>query len=165
MTARVLAGMRITAALMDEILNPPDAVLRQTVVSSVGSSPTVVTMGVADIDTEGGWSAGNPNRYTCQLAGVYQLSGEVSFDQNGTGTRGLVIRVNGSTYVRGSAALIPGSSSTVVTAAGAPRDWYLDVGDYVELLAQQSSGGALSTFLNADQASVLNIRRVRGSAT
>ncbi|WP_436772074.1 hypothetical protein [Yinghuangia sp. YIM S09857] len=165
-TTRWLPGMRITASRLDELLNPPDFVGRQTgsqLIPDAGSTFTPITLGVADIDTHGGWSAGAPARYTAQVAGVYQLAGSVSYNQVGGGGRGMVLRVNGGTYVRGSGAFSAGSSSTITVPASAPRDWYLAVGDYVELCAYQTSGGAVGTFVNADQAPMLSIRRVRGS--
>ncbi len=126
---------------------PPHAHLRRDSNQSVasGGSGTAVQYTVEDVDTDpdgvGGHSVDtNPSRWTARYAGWYALNGGVGWSPNATGRRGCWWAKNGA-QVNGSYSIGPAtaSASTVVTA----RDilLYLAVGDYVELIAYQDSGG------------------------
>jgi hypothetical protein len=107
------------------------------------------------IDTDGGWNASQPTRYTCQVPGWYAVSGGVGFAANTTGQRMAVIRKNGADYQGGSARMNPAATTMIVAAPCVLMQ--LAVGDYAEMYGLQNSGGALSD--NADQysGSTLNL--------
>lgn len=93
--------------------------------------------------TESGmWSSGTPTRVTPQTAGVYLVTANVNFNTNATGVRGLGLYKNGTVNpfayqdAAGSASLSNGLflSGTV----------NLSVGDYVQPLVFQNSGGNLA---------------------
>lgn len=114
------------------------------------SIPNNVFTGV-NLDTEvvdshdGHDTATNPDRYVCQVAGWYLLTGEAVFSTSGTGLRGAGFSLNGATTViNGSENLVPVSSAVATIAPATPTYVQLDVGDYVSLCAYQNSGGALS---------------------
>lgn len=80
-------------------------------------------------------------------AGWYALQANVEFVANATGVRQVQIRVNGTTVI----------ASTIVptTAAGVCRlnistMYRLNVGDYAEVQAQQTSGGNLNVTTTTD---------------
>jgi hypothetical protein len=77
------------------------------------------------------------------MDGVYQITCGVLFASNGTGFRRAEIRFNGGSIIGGSRhmAVTTGSTATVVTATTIYR---LAAGQYVDCLAQQSSGGSLN---------------------
>jgi hypothetical protein len=110
------------------------------------TTPTAVTLTTELYDTDG-FHEGvtNPSRFTVPSgkAGYYSLKGKLYWDGNATGARTLWFLVNATTVVRGSTANLENLSSNpqqMVTTA----DVQLDAGDYVELIAYQSSGGALN---------------------
>lgn len=81
------------------------------------------------------------SRLTATRAGIYQISGAVSFDTNAVGIRSLGIYLNNTTYL--AIIQIPVSNyfgdNLVVSTL-----YYLNPNDYVTLRVQQTSGGNLS---------------------
>jgi hypothetical protein len=80
-------------------------------------------------------------------AGWYLLSANVEFAANATGIRQVQIRINGVTVI--ASVIVP------ATAAGTCRlnvstMYRMAVGDYAEVQAQQTSGGALNVTTLAD---------------
>lgn len=94
------------------------------------------------------WNASDPTRLTAQEAGRYQVTGNVRWDANAFGEfRNLGIRKSNGTYVTLSK-VNPTASSGV--SGGGPQQIVtglvnLEVGEYVELVVEQNSGGPLST--------------------
>ncbi len=85
-------------------------------------------------------------RLTATAAGVYAISGHVSFASNATGRRTVYVRLNGSSYIAvDKRAAISGDATQMSIAVMYP----LVAGDYVELVVYQNAGGAL----NVDAAS------------
>jgi len=86
----------------------------------------------------------NPSRFTVPAggAGIYMCSSFVLWAGNATGQRQMLIRLNGSTTictseVAGSAVFNAGNFVTFPV--------FLNVGDYIEFVVYQDSGGALNT--------------------
>lgn len=80
-------------------------------------------------------------------SGWYSLAGNVAFAANATGVRRVDMRLNGATAI--ASMIVP------ATAAGETRVlvstmYRMNVGDYVELLAQQTSGGNLNVLSTSD---------------
>lgn len=107
------------------------------------NTTTVITFDTVRFDGEGMWSAAQPTRLTCPVSGLYLISGHLAFAQNSTGRRMLTLRVNDNLLVAGQSA--PGfSTSGHNTLLSAAALWMLQEGDFVELLAYQSSGAGLA---------------------
>lgn len=85
----------------------------------------------------------NPERFTCVKAGTYLITGMATFTANATGNRDALLRVNGTNIVGQNryAAMASGSTSVPVFAMVE-----LAVGDYVELIGRQYSGGSLTLY-------------------
>lgn len=147
------------------LLNPPIAELRQTAAQSLPNNTwTGVIFDLEDVDTDvdgvGGHSTvSNRHRYTARYPGWYQCSGGVGFATNTTGIRGVRWAVNG-TGLSGNQATAAPTTGAVASVPARTKYIYLDEGDFVELQAFQSSGGALNTAVTADQQPSASIRWV-----
>lgn len=111
---------------------------------------TMLTLGaeVFDIvqsgDTAMHDNATNSSRITIRTPGKYALTGQISYAANATGVRKCLIVKNGATVL--AEAGIPAISGGMTSVVGAgPAIVPLAAGDFVELQAFQSSGGALAT--------------------
>lgn len=122
------------------------------------STNTAITLDTGIVDPYNGHSnTTNPSRYVNQVAGSYLLSGCVGYAGNATGFRNAAIRVNG-TAVQGGVSEAASSSATFATTIASPTVLkFLNVGDYVEIWAWQTSGGNLNTTAFADQACSLTV--------
>lgn len=90
----------------------------------------------------------NNSRLTCKTAGVYHVSANVEWAANTAGTRELFLQVNGATRVADVIAHpVQGGN---VTRQMISAVYSLAVNDYVELIANQTSGGALNINNNAN---------------
>lgn len=154
-----ISGAPLTAAQLDEykaavdaITNPARALLLQsasgtTSIASSGSTYTPVTFDTDVDDTASGWSSGSPSRYTCQTgwAGFYLLIGNLAWSAGAaSGSRWVTFARNGA-QVTGRLvgyAVCPTASSFGVQVV---HEMFLNVGDYVEMHAIQSSGSTIST--------------------
>lgn len=88
------------------------------------------------------WIAGSPTRLTCQVAGTYQISAFMRFQNNATGIRQVNIGLNGVANV--ARATIPATSGFQTDVPPVTSLIYLNVGDYVEVALYQTSGVALN---------------------
>lgn len=122
---------------------------QQTVQQSYGSnssSPAPVLLDSETLDSDGGHSTTtSTSRYTVQTAGIYSAIGTVAFVTAATGSRAVLIAVNG---VAVRQTVLP-TLATGNTWSG-QCSWMgpLSVGDYVEMWAWQTSGGNLLTSNN-----------------
>jgi hypothetical protein len=118
--------------------------------TSVQSIPSGNVMTALNLDTElldpdGGHSTvTNTSRYTPTVAGLYLVIGSVGWPANNTADRRLQIGLNGGGIVGSGNSYDPTSGVTngmqtisTVTCNGST--------DYIEVMAAQASGGALST--------------------
>ena len=85
-------------------------------------------------------TSSNTSRLTCKTAGVYLVTGNISFPANTTGMRAIHLQVNGSVEIayQGYSASDPHATNMNISTF-----YDLDVDDYVQLLAYQTSGGNL----------------------
>lgn len=83
----------------------------------------------------------NNSRLTCLYAGVYQITAGVRFAANATGIRQLKIRLNNTAdlMIQNQNALSSGTTIMIITTL-----YPLAVNDFVEVVANQTSGGALN---------------------
>lgn len=92
----------------------------------------------------------NPSRFTAPVALKLQLTGGIGWASNGTGVRGAMWAKNG-TPIDGSQVLFNAITGLATPHPVRTVNVNMAVGDYVELLGFQSSGGNLDT-LAAGQA-------------
>ncbi|MGW0805278.1 hypothetical protein [Nonomuraea sp. NPDC002799] len=133
----------------------PHAVMRRLSAQSIPhNTHTAIAWTAEDIDSDFGHSTlTQPERYTAVSEGIYHLTATVIFGGNATGRRDAYFRLNGDTTRRW------GQTVGFPAQAGASPDigliiathMKLAVGDYVEVIAYQNSGGALNVVSsNAD---------------
>jgi len=148
------AGSVLTAAQLNTnvrdavnfVIAPPLAVLRQTVAqiftTGIGAAFLFDT---EDLDRDGGHSTTtNTSRYVSQTAGWYQMQGTAMFAVSNTST-GLItgFSLNGASSRFGGNFQVGNAGFVGVLPSGATV--YLSVGNYVELIGYQSSGGNLNS--------------------
>jgi hypothetical protein len=111
---------------------------------ATGTTDTPITLDTEDYDSDNGHSTTtNSSRYVIQVAGTYRIAGTGALATNATGNRKLGININGVNARGGAiqgAAIASNSWSGVVYT-----EQVLGVGDYVELVCWQTSGGSLNT--------------------
>ena len=91
--------------------------------------------------------ASNTSRLTCQTAGLYRISGQITFVANATGHRYGAIRLDGTIYLDIDRRV---ALNGVVTVVKVSTSCKLAVGQYVELQGWQNSGGNLAmSFVSA----------------
>ena len=94
-------------------------------------------------DTHGSHSTSvNTSYLTAMLAGYYLIGGAFQFAANVVGRRGIGIRLNNNYYLVSDSRMTI-TDSGIVCALSVSTFYYLNEGDYVELMANQSSGGQL----------------------
>lgn len=93
-------------------------------------------------DPWGMHAAANPTRLTCKVPGIYDIGAAIQFVANATGNRSMRIILNGTTELARMGT--PGSAGGLgVSPLNISCQTQLNVGDYVEVTAFQSSGGNL----------------------
>jgi hypothetical protein len=110
----------------------------QTIPNLIG---TPLSMDQQDFDTDAMFTPTDTKIYAKRFSGYYLMIGCLGFSANNTGCREALIRVNGSTYIGGMC--IP-TQQNDVTVINIHSVWYMNVNDYAELLAIQTSGGNLT---------------------
>ena len=128
--------------------NKPTANLFNTgnAVNIANNSFAAITWNNSLDDNWGGHSnVTNTSRYTAQVAGLYRLSGLFSTATNATGYRLVGWAKNGA-EISNSRSYNPSLSGTIINSVvAATLKISLNVGDYVEMLVFQNSGGVLAT--------------------
>lgn len=113
--------------------------------SCANGTETLLTFDSELFDIDGMHStSSNTSRLTCVTPGTYQVSGYIAFDANATGVRYLALYKNGALV--GYPSTIPASSAGVSSSLALSHIIQLVVGEYLEVKAYQSSGGALNVF-------------------
>lgn len=145
----------------------PRAQLRQSSAQSIAHATwTAVAFQAEDSDSVNGHdNVTNNARYTCKVAGTYEVSGAVSWSYNGTGFRASVFAKN-SVAIAGSQVNLPTINYTTAELLMPGRTVHvpLALNDYVELWAyQDSGGGAIPTSVTTASAhSILTIKWLHG---
>lgn len=154
----ILSGQRLTPAR----LNPALATVRQTVAQTFTSSTwAAVNFDAEDFDTHGGHSTTvNNSRYTCQVAGYYQLSGGVSWASSTSVTRWTRWAKNG-TELDGTGSNMNALSTGQTLTVARTITVSLNVGDYVQLQGAQFAGANLDTYVGIGYAQpIMSVTRV-----
>jgi len=139
------------------LMTPPSAQLRQIVAQNLTTSVgAAITFTTADWDTDylggtGHSNSVNTSRYTANYQGKYLVAGAVAFAASAAGRRLTWWAVNGVT-VNASETAGPTTAASSCEVVARTMEVPLNVNDYVELWAQQESGGTIATnvtFVNA----------------
>lgn len=129
---------------------PHARVYNDAAISVNDSTPTALTFNTERYDngtpTEQHSTSSNTGRLTCQVPGLYSIGASVNFASNTTGQRYVALRVDGSTTI--ALEQVPVAAGSTVTALCPSADYRLTVGQYVEVVVFQSSGGALNVETN-----------------
>ncbi|MFC9847799.1 hypothetical protein ACFWFF_01615 [Streptomyces sp. NPDC060223] len=138
-----------SAALVGRVVFLATRDTAQSVPNSTDGNPVLSNAMIWEsitLDDLGGWAAGSPTRYTCQLAGWYHLNGGISYAFNATGLRAACWFESGALVPGGHGARSQATSGAGVAAVNARSiPVLLGVGDYIELAPGQNSGAALNT--------------------
>jgi hypothetical protein len=121
---------------------------------------TALTFDATDYDTNGIVNlAGFPTRLTCQTAGVYALTAAIEWQASAGGSQRVVfLRINGGPTIIAED-VRPPVGGGAVTAQTVTAEYQLAVGDYVEALVFQDSGGALNANVQANYSPVLSMAK------
>lgn len=132
------------------LLAPPRAQLRQTAAQTLANNTsTAITFTTEDFDSEGGHStSSNTSRYVAAYAGWYLVTGGIAYSNSATGARYAWLRVNGSDLAGSMASLTSVGASDFAGVNVRSRYVSLNVGDYVEIVGHQTSGGNLDTVVS-----------------
>lgn len=88
----------------------------------------------------------NTGRITIVVPGLYDIGGMARFVANATGIRLLYIRLNGARFLAEERRTPVSGDVTAITVKG---EEYLAAGDYLELVAYQTSGGNLDVGISS----------------
>jgi hypothetical protein len=141
-----------TAAVQDAAVTYPKLANDRPMCRAVWSANTSCTTGTDTAIAWGGTDAYDISgmhdpavqntRLTAQVAGVYSIGGWYLMAADTTNTRSIYIRLNGTTMLAQDRRLAPNSGSAMCSIG--TTDYKLAVNDYVELIANQNSGGSLN---------------------
>lgn len=134
-----------TDAVSSNSVQPRAGVYNNTTQSINDSTNTALTFNTEDFDVGAMHDTGsNTSRLTipASAGGLYWVNANTTFASNATGYRHLFIRKNGTTNVLTGALNL--GNATTVTMINCSGILVLSAGDYLEIMAFQSSGGALN---------------------
>lgn len=144
------------------LLNKPRARIRQSATQSYTTgSIAAVQFDTHDFDTDPDGIQGhsditNNTRWTCRYPGTYQFSGGVGWAPSAVGARSTRWSINGSALT-GGGSYVPATAAGGMVVLAKTMLWPMNIGDYVELLTSQSSGGTISTSNIAELACTMEI--------
>lgn len=130
---------------LEFLIDPPACSVYHNTTQSV-SNDTITAMSANSENYDNNSmhsTSSNTSRVTIQTAGRYQFTGTLKFAANATGNRYLQFRKNGSTIYSG----LGGINSGAEIQLSATRSLVLSVGDYIEVMGYQNSGGSLAVTL------------------
>lgn len=154
-----VAGEVVTAAYFNAnvrdagnfFLSVPVAELVQTVAQSISNAAfNTLTFDSEIIDNDGGHSTvSNTSRYVPKTPGRFQFSGLFSFASNATGLRISAWDLNSGTLIpSGSTQQATISGSDIELSTRCVTQFMNGTTDFMELAVEQTSGGALNTFVS-----------------
>ena len=157
-------GVDLFASELNDCFDPPRCRARHAGAAQVISTGGVGAAIGLDTDTYDVGAmhdtAVNNSRFTVPAngAGLYVMTAGVEIAANATGRRELSFRVNGATFIASARDSTPSAShATRLTVA---TEYRLAVGDYVEAMIFQNSGGNLSLVVAAEYTPFMTIRWV-----
>ncbi|MBX9392287.1 hypothetical protein K4749_01400 [Streptomyces sp. TRM72054] len=148
------AGQTITATDLDEasmigaLVFHAERTTTQSISSGSDTVANAVSWNGVTYDVLGGWSSGNPTRWTAPQDGWWIVMGGIGFNSSSGGTiREAVWYLNGALSAMGRARTYTSSSiaASPLTVEARTVPFQLSAGDYLELVPAQNSGAALDT--------------------
>jgi hypothetical protein len=142
---------------------PSTCVWRAAAFNVAHGAWTAIPFDTVRYDNGGQWNAGQPTRLTAQVAGTHSISGVLEFlSQAGGAYRLVALRLNGGLLLAQN-----GLAGVTVAAGSQPRanpafDMYLNVGEYVELVAYQDSGSPCPAYVGTNEAPEFSMALVGG---
>lgn len=142
-------------------LGPPIAQMRQIVAQTITNATlTSITFTAEDVDTDvdgtGGHSTSvNTSRFVARYPGWYVCAGGISYAASAVGSRLCDFNVNGIA-ANGGRVWLPAHAAVNAIAARSVKV-YLAIGDFVELVGYQTSGGNLDTAVTGAEQSLFNV--------
>jgi hypothetical protein len=138
---------------VSELAALPGARVYRSAPTAIPSGQLVeVPMTDAAYSQGGVWSTAQPARLTAPVAGVYQVTGSVVFQSNGSGLRAVWIipagNVEAPYFGQAQTAITTPDEVTSITTSGVVR---LGAGDGVALAVRQGSGTALQLLATGQQ--------------
>ncbi|MGH3745815.1 MAG: hypothetical protein ACRDT8_00265 [Micromonosporaceae bacterium] len=131
-------------SILDNVISPPRACIRRTTnQAAVTSTYTPVDFTATRYAVGGSWwSGGTPRRLIIPVSGVYSVGASLEFAANASGDRLIGIAKNAES---GSDHIVRqvGKPTGFPTRLECSRDYPFVAGDYIALIAYQSSGGNL----------------------
>ena len=100
----------------------------------------------------------NTSRLTVRTAGFYLVGATVDFGSSAAGYRSLTLRVNGTTNIAADAR--PALADAAFLTISIATVYQFAASDYVEVLALQTSGGALNVNANGNYTPYFYIAKV-----
>lgn len=154
----VFSGSYVLADIVDERASarsssgagasPQALVYRNSNQVVPSSAPVAISFTTERYDSSDMWVVGQPTRLTAPSAGLYLVTGSVYLAVSATG----YLRINGTS-------LIAAQSGVFIALS---RLWRFAAGDYVELIAFQTTGVAQNATYGADYSPELAIARISG---
>jgi len=141
-------------------LRPPAAQVVSTVAQSIANNTgTALVWNTETFDSKFMVDlAGNPTRITFSDTGLYVVGASFGFAINATNQRQGFLRINGDTNLRVATSTIDAAANSIQTDFSLAGSWLAAPGDYVECMAFQNSGGALSTLALPQQPRMVAVR-------
>lgn len=153
-----LAGQKLTATLLNQIgtyvtfwTSPPKFRMHQSISQNVPNTTwTQLTCDTPDYDSDSGRGSSTPWSYTIPvgMTGRWTFGWHLPWVANATGNRACNLYRNGAAV--SNYPIVPAANGTA-TANGWSDSVAVNAGDVMGLYGWQSSGGALGTFVAADQ--------------
>lgn len=140
----------------------PNCRVTHSVDQSFASAVSAAVAFNTDVHNVGGMHSTitNNTRLTAKVTGLYSVGGSVNWAANATGIRNIYIRRNGTTPIVADLRLAAGGADP--TQQSIHTEIRLAAGDYVELIAQQASGGALNLTASASWSPIFYMHRISG---
>lgn len=151
----VLTAAQLNSAVRDAgnfwlTVKPVCDVQANATQSIANGTPTAAVWGAETYDNDGMHSiVSNTSRVTAVTAGRYLFIANINYTANATGVRAMSIRNTlAASGTRGGGAVARPAQATVVDSLDSTWSDVMAVGDYVEVVTSQNSGGALNLVVN-----------------
>lgn len=145
------------------LLNPPvpqARVYNDANISVNNATATALTFNSERFDNGDLHStSSNTGRLTAPITGLYLIVGHVAFAANATGRRRAQIRRNGTQLIASNDGFPTAGDNCFVTVSAL---YQLNATDYVELVVEQASGGALNVLVLANHSPEFEMVRLAG---
>jgi hypothetical protein len=127
------------------IVPPACRVQKTSTMNLVNLTDTLITWDLESYDTDGMVTlASSTSEITIGTSGIYQVTGSLSFQANGTNRRAMWITKNGTSYVDSITGLNVPCQATASTVLQTTTTTTLTAGDVIRMYGYQNSGSTLT---------------------